>query len=85
MKLEDLSNLQSVNFPSGIRTASGISVTDDTGLETLDGLEITSASEGINITANTALTDITFNSPTNTSPFSIQANNRQFAKSRWRT
>lgn len=74
MKLEDLPNLQRLNFTSGIRTAGGVSIVN-TGLATLDGLEITSASDGINISANTALTDITFSSLTNTSLFSIQANN----------
>lgn len=75
MKLEGLPNLQSLNFTSGIRTAGGISIVN-TGLKTLDGLDITSARNGINITANTALTDITFTSLTNTSSlFSIQANN----------
>ncbi|GAM37773.1 GPI-anchored cell wall organization protein [Talaromyces pinophilus] len=74
MKLEDLPNLQSLNFTSGMRTVSGISIVN-TGLTTLDGLEISSASDGINISANTALTDITFPSLTNTSIFSIHANN----------
>lgn len=75
MKLEDLPNLQSLNFTSGLRTAGGISIVG-TGLETLDGLEISSASDGINISANTALTDINFSSLTNTSGlFNIQANN----------
>ncbi|KAF3399049.1 hypothetical protein DPV78_007205 [Talaromyces pinophilus] len=74
MKLEDLPNLQSLNFTSGMRTVSGISIVN-TGLTTLDGLEISSASDGINIPANTALTDITFPSLTNTSIFSIHANN----------
>lgn len=74
LKLENLPNLQSLNFTSGIRTADGISIVD-TGLETLDGLEISSASDGINISANTALTDISFSSLTNTSGlFNIQAN-----------
>lgn len=74
MRLKNLPNLQSLNFTSGIRTAGGVSIIN-TGLATLDGLEITSASDGINISANTALNDITFSSLTNTSLFSIQANN----------
>ncbi|KUL85722.1 hypothetical protein ZTR_08513 [Talaromyces verruculosus] len=65
VKLEDLPNLQSLNFTSGVRTVSGISIVN-TGLTTLDGLEIRSGSDGINISANTALTDITFPSLTNT-------------------
>ncbi|PCH02407.1 Hypothetical protein PENO1_038170 [Penicillium occitanis (nom. inval.)] len=78
MNLEALPNLQRLYFDSGVRAAGGISITN-TGLVKLDGLEITSASNGINITANTALTDISFNSLTNTSSLFIQANSNKLA------
>jgi hypothetical protein len=74
MNFDALPNLQKLNFKSGVIAAGGISVTN-TGLTSLV-LEITSASSGIYIAANSALTDITFNSLTNTSsPFIIEINN----------
>lgn len=78
MNFEALPNLGHLYFDSGVRAAGGISITN-TGLVNLDGLEITSASNGISITANTALTDISLNSLTNTSSLIIQANSNKLA------
>lgn len=78
MNFEALPNLQYLYFESGVRAAGGISITN-TGLVNLDGLEITSASNGISIFANNNLADISLNSLTNTSSLSIQANSPKLA------
>jgi hypothetical protein len=79
MNFESLPNLQYLSFDSGVRAAGGISITN-TGLNNLDGLEITSASNGIKITVNPDLINVSFNSLTNTSSlFTIQANSPHLA------